>query len=91
MAYKKPSSPRQDVSRRLKIVAGHLNKVIEMVDEGIYCIDILQQTSAVRSAIKRAEEVLLINHLNSCVVSALKSGANKKTADELASVFRKLD
>ena len=88
---KKELSPREDVIRRLKIAAGHLNGVIEMAEAGVYCIDVLQQTSAVRSAIKKAEEVLLVNHLNSCVISALKSGATKKTADELAQVFRKLN
>lgn len=84
-------TPRQNVVRRLKIVEGHLHKVIEMVEGGTYCIDVLQQTSAVRSAIKKAEEILLINHLNSCVVNALKSGADEKTAEELGRVFRKLN
>lgn len=82
--------PRQDVARRLKIVNGHLSRVIKMVEDGVYCIDILQQTSAVKNALKKAEEVLLINHLNNCVVSALKSGADEKTAKELGEVFRKL-
>jgi len=90
MAKQKKTTPRQNVTRRLKIVAGHLHKVIEMVEEGKYCIDILQQTAAVRSAIKKAEEILLINHLNSCVVNALKSGADEKTARELGQVFKKL-
>ncbi len=90
MMEKSKKTPKQDVARRLKIVKGHLAKTIEMVEGGTYCIDILQQTAAIRNAIKKAEEILLINHLNSCVVSALKSGLNEKTADELGRVFRKL-
>lgn len=83
------STPRQDVVRRLKIAQGHVAKIIEMVENGTYCIDIMQQTSAVRSAIKKAEEVLLLNHLNSCVVNAIKNNEKDKAIDELVQVFRK--
>lgn len=83
-------SPREDVVRRLKIVQGHVGKIIEMVDDGIYCIDIMQQTSAVRSAIKKAEEVLLMNHLNSCVVNAIRTNGKDKAIQELAQVFKKI-
>lgn len=84
-------SPRQNVSRRLKITEGHIRKIIEMVDSGVYCIDIMQQTSAVRSAIKKAEEVLLMNHLNHCVANAINSDGKEKAIAELGQVFRKID
>ena len=85
--------PKQDVSRRLKIVEGHIRKIIDMVDSGVYCIDILQQTSAVKSAIKKAEEVLLTNHISHCVVNAINSnsGDKEKAIEELAQVFRKIN
>lgn len=82
-------SPRKNVVRRLKIVEGHIKKIIEMVEDEVYCIDVLQQTSAVRSAIKKAEEVLLTNHINHCLVKAIKSNGEKKAIDELIEVFRK--
>ena len=79
MAIKKEkATPRQDVVRRLKIAQGHVGKIIQMVEDGTYCIDIMQQTSAVRSAIKKAEEVLLLNHLNHCVVNAIKNNGKDK-------------
>ncbi len=86
---KEKATPRQDVARRLKIADGHLRKVIEMVENGIYCIDILQQTAAVKSAIKKAEEILLVNHMNHCVVNAIKNNGQAKAIEELAQVFRK--
>lgn len=83
--------PRQDVSRRLKIARGHLDKVIEMIDEGIYCVDVLQQSSAVRSAIKKAEEILLVSHLNHCVIDAMQSPKKSaETVRELGELFRKM-
>lgn len=90
---KKKLAPREDVARRLKIAEGHLRKTIEMVESGIYCVDVLQQTFAVRSAIKKAEEVLLNNHLNSCVVRAMKKNSNDKdqAIAELMEIFKKLD
>ncbi|MDP2944164.1 MAG: metal-sensitive transcriptional regulator [bacterium] len=82
-------TPREDVARRLKITAGHIKKIIDMVESGVYCIDILQQTAAVRSAVKKAEEVLLVNHMNHCVVKAINSNGKDKAIKELAQIFRK--
>lgn len=87
---KQKTTPRQDVVRRLKIVEGHVKKIIEMVDDGVYCIDILQQTSAVKNAIKKAEEVLLVNHINHCVAKAINTNGKDKAIAELAQVFRKV-
>lgn len=80
---------KKDVIRRLKIVEGHLKRVIEMVEEDKYCIDVLQQTVAVKSAIKKAEELLLNNHLNSCLVQAIKNDKDKRAINEVMEVFKK--
>ncbi|MEI8361239.1 MAG: metal-sensitive transcriptional regulator [bacterium] len=88
---KKELTPRENVSRRLRITEGHIKKIIDMVDSGVYCIDIMQQTAAVRSAIKKAEEVLLMNHLNHCVANAINSNGKEKAIAELGQVFRKID
>ena len=82
--------PRQDAARRLKIADGHLKKVIEMIEEGVYCIDVMQQTAAVKSAIKKAEEILLVNHMNHCLINAINAGGKDKAVEELAQVFRKV-
>ena len=91
MTNKLNISAKNDAARRLKIVNGHLHKVIQMVEADEYCIDILQQTSAIKSAIKKAEEVLLENHINHCVVKAIKSNAEKKAIEELIKVYKKVD
>lgn len=88
---KKELTPKQNASRRLRIVDGHIKKIIEMIDNDTYCIDILQQTSAVKNAIKKTEEILLMNHMNSCVAKAVNSSGKEKAIEELAKVFRKLD
>lgn len=80
---------KKDVVRRLKIIEGHLKKIISMVEEDVYCVDVLHQTAAVRSAIKKSENILLENHLNHCVVRAIKSNGERKALDELVEVFKR--
>lgn len=87
---KEKLTPRQDVAKRLRIAEGHISKIIKMVESDVYCIDILQQTVAVRSAIKKAEEVLMDNHLNHCVARAISSSRKEKAIEELKQVFRRI-
>lgn len=62
------------MTKRLKKVSGHLNKVIHMIEHGEDCPDILQQLSAVISALSNARTVLLLDHVNSCFSHSIKSG-----------------
>ncbi len=78
----------QNVIHRLKIAQGHLEKVIKMVENDVYCIDVLTQTKAVRSAIHKAEEVLLENHVVNCIEEHVKAGRAKQATDEIMRVFK---
>ncbi len=63
---------RGGVEHRLKIVRGHLERVIEMVEKGDYCIDILTQSQAVQAALKKVDALILENHLKTCVADSVK-------------------
>jgi len=80
---------KEDAIKRLKIIKGHLEKVTEMVDGEKYCPEILQQTAAVQSALKKVDEILLKGHLEACVKEAVKNGGGQKQLDEIIEVFRK--
>lgn len=83
-------SDKKSVIHRLKIIYGHLGKVIKMVEEKKYCIDILNQSLAVQNALKKVDAIILDDHLNSCVVSAIsKNKKSKETINELLAVFKK--
>lgn len=58
-----------------------------MVEHDQYCIDIITQTSAVRNALKGAEDVLLRDHLSSCVIDQVKTGKKKKAIEEILKVY----
>lgn len=80
---------KDNALHRLKITRGHLDKVIKMVQEDVYCIDILTQTKALRSALEKVDEVLLENHLSCCVVDHVKQGRSQQAVDEIMKVFSK--
>ena len=76
------------VIHRLKIARGHLDKVINMVENGEYCIDILVQSKAVRSALESSDAVLLEHHLSHCVVDHVKHGRTDQAVEEVMKVFK---
>ncbi len=88
MAYR-PRNTQERILHRLKIVQGHLKKVINMVEEDDYCIDILHQTQAIEKALKEADNLMLENHLQSCVSDAIKGGRKSEAIAEVIEVFRK--
>ena len=76
-------------SQRLRIIEGHLRKVCEMVEDEKHCPDIIQQSSAVQSALRKVDELLLEAHLRDCVKDAIKSGGGEKEIRELMETFKK--
>jgi len=88
--YMKPNkSVKSSIVHRLKITEGHLRKVREMVEKDAYCIDVLHQSQAVEAALKEIDSLVLNNHLNTCVVDAIKKGKPKEVIEEVMAVFRK--
>lgn len=77
------------VIHRLKIAKGHLEKVISMVEKGDYCIDVIHQSQAVQSALRKADRVILDNHLNTCVADAISKGRKEEVITEVMKVVEK--
>lgn len=78
-----------DLVKRLKSIEGHLKKIREMVEEKRYCIDILQQTAAVKMALKKAEDLILKNHLQTCFIKAFRKNQSQKALREILEIFQK--
>jgi CsoR family transcriptional regulator, copper-sensing transcriptional repressor len=64
---------RRDVLNRLKSVDGHIRGIQRMVEQDQYCVDILNQTSAIHKAMERVDVMILENHLQTCVTTAIRS------------------
>ena len=76
--------------RRFKRIEGQVRGLIRMLEEDRYCVDILQQISAVRAALTKAESEILNAHAASCVERAISSGdadAQRRTFQELVRLF----
>lgn len=80
---------KQQVRARLVKAIGHLNAVLRMVDEEKYCIDVLNQLKAVQSALDKTAQVMLKQHLETCVVAAVKADDSARVMDELWQLLRR--
>ena len=72
--------------RRLKTIEGHLRGVIRMVEEDSYCIDVIRQIQAVQAALNKISAMILEEHLNSCLITAVRG----EDADERERVLREI-
>ena len=80
------------LKKRLHRIEGQVRGIERMVDEDRYCIDILTQVGAVRTALESVGLQVLEDHVNHCVHDALAAGdpaaAQEKTTELLAAVQR---
>lgn len=78
---------------RLRRVEGQVRGIIGMLEDDRYCIDVLHQVQAVKSALAKAESEILKDHASSCVASAIESGdidSRREKVSELIDLFDKL-
>ncbi|MEK7597293.1 MAG: metal-sensing transcriptional repressor [Patescibacteria group bacterium] len=80
----------QKILHRMKIAKGHLSKVIKMVEKDEYCLNVIQQTQAVTSSLEKVSELILENHLKTCVRESMESGKNiDEKVNEIIEVFKR--
>ncbi len=80
--------------RRLSRIEGQVRGLARMVEDDRYCIDIVTQISAVRAALRRAEEEILEDHVAHCVEHAIASGdkrEQRRKVSELIDVLSRSD
>jgi DNA-binding FrmR family transcriptional regulator len=79
-----------DVILRLKTIEGHVRGIERMVAEDAYCIDVIRQVQAVQSALNKLSGLILENHLNSCLITAVRGddpAERERVLTEIAEVF----
>lgn len=82
---------KKQILNRMNYLSGHIEGIKRMVKDEKYCIDIIQQNEAVIAAIKKVNEMILENHLNTCVTQAIKGKSEKerkKKIKELLEIFK---
>ncbi len=81
---------KQKATMRLRTVEGHVRGIQRMVDEDAYCVDILKQRLAVQRALDKVSTLVLGNHLQTCVTTAIRGdepSERERVITELLDVF----
>ena len=80
----------EDTMRRLKSIEGHVRGIERMVDQDAYCIDVIRQIQAVQAALDKVSSLILENHLNSCLITAVRGDDpedRERVLKEISEVF----
>lgn len=79
---------KKQIQNRLRRIEGQVRGLQELVEKDTYCIDIITQTSAIKSALSGVEDLLLENHLETCASEQIKAGNVSKAKQEILAVYR---
>jgi len=80
----------QKIVNRLKSIEGHVRGVAKMVEDDAYCIDIVNQISAIQSALHKVNSRVLDRHLHTCVTTAIRGNdpdERERVINEIMGVF----
>jgi DNA-binding FrmR family transcriptional regulator len=81
---------KQQLIRRLKSIEGHVRGIQRMVEDDDYCVDVIKQTLAVQRALEAFNSIVLEQHLQGCVTTAIRSddsSERERVIKELLQVF----
>ena len=82
------NNKKQDTLINLKKAHSLIAKIIKMIENNEYCIDIMQQNSAAIGLLKSAHQMLMENHLNTCFKNAMKTKNEKRKQEMTQEILR---
>ena len=82
------SDIKKRINNRLKIVGGQIRGLEKMVEEEVYCPNIIMQSSAIREALSAIEDLMLENHLSTHVAAQLRGKNSKRAMDEVLRIYK---
>ena len=83
------SKDKAQLVRRLSRMEGQVRGIARMIEREEYCVDILQQTAALRAAVDAVSIMLLEDHVSGCVRTAAENGQADQYVDEVIDVVRR--
>jgi DNA-binding FrmR family transcriptional regulator len=81
----------EEALKRLKNIEGHVRGIERMMEEEAYCIDVIRQIQAVQAALNRVASQILDNHLNTCLITAVRGedpNERERVLKEIGEVFQ---
>ena len=80
---------KESLMRRMNRIEGQVRGINRMIEKDVYCDDVLNQMSAVQSALKAVSRMLLDSHMKTCVIERLKED-DTEVIDEFLKTVSKL-
>ncbi len=80
----------EDALKRLKNAEGHIRGIERMIEDDKYCIDIMRQIQAVQAALNKVSTIILEEHLNSCLITAVRGddpNERERVLKEITNIF----
>ncbi len=77
--------------KRLKTIEGHVRGIQRMLDEDAYCIDVIRQIQATQAALNKVSQLVLEEHMHSCVITAVRgedANERERVLAEIAEVYQ---
>ena len=78
---------KNEAEKRLNKIEGQIRGIKKMVSGDRYCIDILTQTRAIISAIKKVENLIMHQHLHTCVANSMKSNNENEKNEKIEEIM----
>ena len=88
MKTKPHATTHEETLHRLRRIAGQVQGIQRMIDERKYCIDIITQIQAARSALRAVELQILEKHMSHCVNDAFASGSSQDAGGKVAELLQ---
>jgi DNA-binding FrmR family transcriptional regulator len=84
------NSEKKEAIKALKISKGQIEATIKMIEEGRYCVEVSNQIIAAQSLLKKANLLILRQHMNTCVLDAFKHDNGSEKIDEIIEILSKI-
>lgn len=81
---------KEEALRALKTSKGQIEGIIRMIEEGRYCIDISNQLAATSSLLRKANKLIIKQHLNGCVREAFLHDKGEEKVEEVMKLLDKI-
>ena len=81
---------KANLKSRLNRIEGQVRAINRMIEDDVYCDDVLTQIRATRSALNSVATKLLDHHMKSCIMNKVNNGAQEEAMEELLVTFQKL-
>jgi DNA-binding FrmR family transcriptional regulator len=84
------TSEKTALINRLRSIAGHVSGIAAMVEQDRYCVDVIKQIQAAQAALAKANQIILDNHLHTCLTTAIRGDdpdERERVLTEISDVF----